>query len=162
MIKGFKEFIARGNAIDLAVGLVIGAAFTAIVTALVEQVLNPLIGGIFGEPNFDDVLVITMQTGLADAPAEIRPFAVLTALLNFLIIAMAIYFMVVMPMNKFAELRAKGKEAEPDGPSEDVLVLREIRDMLARQTGQNPANSAGAAAPDGPPAGSPPAGGRPD
>lgn len=159
MIKGFKEFIARGNAIDLAVGLVLGSAFTAIVTALVEDVLNPLIGGLFGEPNFDNVLVFTMQTGLAEEPAEVRPFAVATALLNFLIIAMAIYFMVVMPMNKFAELRAKGHEAEPDGPSEDVLVLREIRDMLAQQPGQLPPGAAKPAAE--PPAGGPPAGGPP-
>lgn len=159
MIKGFKEFIARGNAIDLAVGLVIGAAFTAIVTALVEQVLNPLIGGIFGEPNFDNVLVITMQTGLAEEPAEIRPFAVATALLNFLIIALAIYFMVVLPMNRFAEHRAKGKEAQPEGPSEDVLVLREIRDMLALQTGQSPPSSAAPGTPDAPHADGPRAGG---
>ena len=69
MLKGFKEFISRGNAIDLAVGMVIGAAFTAVVTALVKQVINPLIGGLFGEQNFDDVFPFSEDAQLL---SEIR------------------------------------------------------------------------------------------
>ena len=94
MLKGFKEFISRGNAIDLAVGMVIGAAFTAVVTALVKQVINPLIGGLFGEQNFDDVFQFTVGT------ATVQPGAVITALVNFLLVTFALYFFIVLPMRR--------------------------------------------------------------
>ncbi|MDU3550376.1 MAG: MscL family protein, partial [Actinomyces sp.] len=70
MLKGFKEFISRGNAVDLAVGMVIGAAFTAVVTALVEKFLNPLIGGLVGKPNFDSFLEFTVGS------ATVQPGAI--------------------------------------------------------------------------------------
>lgn len=124
MLQGFKEFIARGNAIDLAVGVVIGAAFTGVVNAIVEKVLNPLVGAIFGEPNFDTVGAFTLNG------AEIYPGTVITALVSFLLVALALYFCVVMPMNKLAERRAKGVDPEPEVPAEDVALLTEIRDLL--------------------------------
>ncbi|MCK6211100.1 large conductance mechanosensitive channel protein MscL [Georgenia sp. EYE_87] len=130
MLAGFKEFISRGNAIDLAVGVVIGAAFTQVVTAIVEKVLNPLIGGIFGKPDFDNLWVITLGSG--DDVAEVLPFSILTALINFLLVAAALYFLVVLPMNKLAA-RRKVEETEPAAPAEDVRVLTEIRDLLAAQ-----------------------------
>lgn len=134
MFKGFKEFISRGNAVDLAVGVVIGAAFGAVITAIVEQVLNPLIAGLFGKPNLDRVWVITLQPAHGDVPAtEILLGAVLTALINFILVAMAIYFIVVLPLNKLAERRARGAEPEPEAPAEDVALLREIRDLLAAE-----------------------------
>lgn len=129
MIQGFKEFIARGNAIDLAVGMVIGAAFTAVVTALVDKVLNPLIGAIFGEPNFDSVGQFTING------ATIQPGAVLTALISFLLVALALYFCIVMPMNKLAERRNAGVEPEEELPSDDVVLLTEIRDLLRQNAG---------------------------
>lgn len=132
MFKGFKEFISRGNAVDLAVGVVIGAAFSTVITAIVEQVLNPLIAGLFGEPNLDRVWVITLQPAHGDLPAtEMLLGAVLTALINFVLVAAAIYFLVVLPLNKLAERRARGKEPEPEASAEDVTLLREIRDLLA-------------------------------
>ncbi|UFU04567.1 large conductance mechanosensitive channel protein MscL [Ruania suaedae] len=133
MLQGFKEFIARGNVIDLAVGVVIGAAFGTVVTALVDNVLNPLIGGIFGQPNLDRIWVITMRTAeqTGGEPTEVLLGAVLTALINFLLVAAAIYFAVVMPMNKLAERRARGVEPAPAAPAEDILLLTEIRDLLA-------------------------------
>lgn len=121
MIQGFKDFIARGNAVDLAVGVVIGAAFTLVVTNVVDNVLNPLIAGLFGEPNFDSLLAFTV------GDAVVMPGTVITALINFLLVALALYFVVVVPINKFNERRQsqEGEEAE-----EQVLLLREIRDAL--------------------------------
>ena len=128
MIQGFKEFISRGNVVDLAVGVIIGAAFSQIVTALVDGVINPLIGAIFGQPNFVDVLKFTIGT------SEIKPGLVLTALVNFLLIAFAIYFCIVMPMNKLAERRQKKteqNEAEEPALTDEAKLLVEIRDLLS-------------------------------
>ena len=127
MLKGFKEFISRGNAIDLAVGMVIGAAFTGVVTALVKNVINPLIGGLFGEQNFDDVFQFTIGT------ATVQPGAVITALVNFLLVAFALYFFIVLPMNALAARRKKEEAAETPEVSEDVQLLSEIRDLLKAQ-----------------------------
>ena len=127
MLKGFKEFISRGNAIDLAVGMVIGAAFTAVVTALVSKVINPLIGGLFGEQNFDDVFQFTIGT------ATVQPGAVITALVNFLLVAFALYFFIVLPMNALAARRKKEETAATPEVSEDVQLLSEIRDLLKAQ-----------------------------
>src|SRR5690625_5991242 len=106
MIQGFRDFIARGNAVELAVGIVIGAAFGSVVEAITDKVLNPLIGVIFGQPNLDRILVISTRG------EEILPGAVLTALINFLLVAAAIYFLVVVPMNKLAARRRKGQVEE--------------------------------------------------
>ena len=127
MLKGFKEFISRGNAIDLAVGMVIGAAFTAVVTALVSKVINPLIGGLFGEQNFDDVFQFTVGT------ATVQPGAVITALVNFLLVAFALYFFIILPMNALAARRKKVEAVETPEVSEDVQLLSEIRDLLKAQ-----------------------------
>lgn len=127
MLQGFKDFISRGNAVDLAVGVVIGAAFNSVITALVEGFINPLLGAIFGQPNFDSVGQFTVNS------ATIQPGVILTALLQFLIVAAALYFFVVLPLNKLAERRAKGEEPESEAPAEDVALLTEIRDLLARQ-----------------------------
>lgn len=139
-LNGFKEFIARGNAVELAVGIVVGAAFTAVVTSIIDGVINPLIGGIFGRPNLDDIWTITLgnaewvdSAGVTQHGAHIKFGMILTALINFLIVAAAIYFIVVVPLNKFAAMRKEGEEPEPEAPTEDVLVLQEIRDLLKAQ-----------------------------
>lgn len=131
-LNGFKEFISRGNAIELAVGIVIGAAFTAVVTSIVEGIISPLIAGIFGAQNFDRIWVITL------GEAEVLPGLVLSAIVNFLIVAAAIYFIVVLPLNKLAERRKQGVEPEPEAPAEDVILLGEIRDLLKAQGPQAP------------------------
>ena len=122
MIKGFKDFIARGNAMDLAVGVIIAGAFSAIVTALNEQILMPLIGAIFGKPNFDQIWTIHLNG------ATILPGTLITALINFLIIAAALYFFVVVPMQKMT----KKDEVEEDAAvkTDETIVLEEIRDLL--------------------------------
>ncbi|PFG20500.1 large conductance mechanosensitive channel protein MscL [Serinibacter salmoneus] len=140
ILTGFKDFIARGNAVELAVGLVIGTAFTAIVTALMDGIINPLIGGIFGQPNLDDLGAFRIgsaewvdSAGETQVGALIQPGLVLTAVVNFLIVAAALYFMVVMPLNRLAEMRKKGEEPEPEAPGEEILLLQEIRDAIKAQ-----------------------------
>ncbi len=127
--NGYKTFILRGNVVDLAVGIVIGAAFGAVVTALVDGIITPLIAAIFGGPNLDGIWTITVNG------ASIMPGVVLTALVNFLLVALAIYAFVVTPMNTLAARRKAGEEDEPAAPAEDVLLLQEIRDLLAKSAG---------------------------
>ena len=90
MFKGFRDFILRGNVIDLAVAVIIGAAFTAIVTSLTEKIINPLLGAIIGKPNFG-YLVGHINGG------EVRYGDFLTAIVNFLLIAAVVYFFLVIP-----------------------------------------------------------------
>lgn len=127
-IAGFKEFISRGNAIDLAVGVVIGAAFGAVVTAIVDKFINPLIAGLVGKPNFDNVLEFHLGN------ATVQPGAIITALVNFLLVALAIYACIIVPMNKLMRVRnAKAKtDEEEEAPEADpqVELLTEIRDLL--------------------------------
>ena len=118
MLKGFKDFLMRGNVVDLAVAFVIGAAFGAVIKAFVE-VLMSLIGKIFGEPNFNSI-----------QPGGVPLGAFITALVTFVIVAAAIYFVVVMPLNKLAERRAHGVEPPTEAPSEEIALLTEIRDSL--------------------------------
>lgn len=134
MLQGFKKFISRGNAIDLAVGMVVGAAFTGVITSIVEKVLDPFIAGLIGKPNFDSVLAFTIGSG--ENTATVQPGAVLTAVVNFLIVALALYLFVVVPMNAWAERSAAEEEAE-ESPSPELAVLSEIRDLLARDRRPN-------------------------
>lgn len=130
---GFKEFVMRGNAIDLAVGVVIGAAFGAVVSAIVDNLITPLIGAIFGAPDLSRVWDITLRRGVDGGDAIISVGGILDAILQFLLIALAVYFVIVLPMNKLAERRARGEEPEPEAPAEDVVLLTEIRDLLAKK-----------------------------
>lgn len=124
MLRGFKEFIMRGNVIDLAVAVVIGAAFGKIVNALVDGLINPIIAAIFGKTNLTGVMNFTIN----DAHFSIG--LILDATVNFLCVAAAVYFMIVMPMNKLAERRARGKEPVPDPLTVDQQLLTDIRDSL--------------------------------
>lgn len=93
MLQGFKEFIMRGNVVDLAVGVVIGAAFGSVVTSLVEHVITPIISALAKSPDFGNLSVSVNGTAIGYG-------AFLNALISFLLIALAIYFFVVVPMNK--------------------------------------------------------------
>ena len=124
MIKGFREFLMRGNVVDLAVAVVIGAAFSLVVKGFVDGLLNPFIAAVAGKPNLDAVGAFTLNH------AEFSVGLVLTPLVNFVIVAAAVYFVVVMPLNKLAERRARGVEPETAAPSEEVALLTEIRDAL--------------------------------
>lgn len=129
MLKGFKEFIMRGNVIDLAVGVVIGAAFTAIVTAFTDNLLTPLLNSIGGA----EVKGLGFHIISNNEATYLDFAAVITAIINFLLVAAVVYFVIVAPMNKFNEMREKKLEtpAEPEVTEADLLT--EIRDLLAQQ-----------------------------
>lgn len=138
MLAGFKEFIMRGSVVDLAVGIIIGGAFTAVVTAMVDNILNPIIGAIFGKPDLTGLWDITLRgahDGIDASVLSVGGF--LNAVLNFLIIAAALYFAIVLPLNKLAERRARGQEEEPEPLAQDTVLLQEIRDLLAAQSGRS-------------------------
>jgi large conductance mechanosensitive channel len=124
MLKGFKDFLMRGNVVDLAVAVVIGAAFTMVVGGLVQGVINPLIAAVAGKPNLDSVGQFTLHK------AHVSIGLVLTPLVSFLFVAATIYFLVVMPLNKLATRRARGVEPTTAAPSEEVVLLTEIRDAV--------------------------------
>ena len=123
MLKGFKDFIMRGNVVDLAVGIVIGAAFTSVITAFTNAFLKPLIQLMSG------------GNGVQAGAFKVRgvPFdwaSFINSCITFLITAAALYFLVVFPLNRLAERRARGEEPPPAAPSEEVKLLTEIRDAL--------------------------------
>jgi large conductance mechanosensitive channel len=123
MIKGFREFIMRGNVIDLAVAVVIGAAFTLVVNAFVDGIINPLIGLFFQADSLNDLYVGVFAVG-----------AVIGAIINFLAVALVVYFVFVYPMNKLKERQAAkaGVVDEAELPSEQQLLVQ-IRDLLEKQ-----------------------------
>ena len=116
MLKGFRDFVARGNVIDLAVGVIIGAAFGAIVDSLVKDIITPIIGMLGGQPDFSAVRLGSIGLG-----------NFINAVISFLIKAAGLYFIIVMPFNRLA---AKMAAAAPPTPSE--TLLKEIRDLLAQ------------------------------
>lgn len=140
MLKGFKDFIMRGNVIELAVAVVMGTAFTAIVTAFTKGIVEPLIAALGGNP--DVGLGYRLRENI---PASTIDFgAVITAAINFLIVAAIIYFLMIAPMNKFAEIQARRKGIKPEEAGQtDLELLAEIRDLLQEQRG----GIAGASAP---------------
>lgn len=125
MWKEFRDFVARGNVLDLAVAVIIGGAFGAIVTSLVNDIIMPLIGIIIGGINFSDLMI---QVG----SAQVMYGNFIQALVNFLIIAWVI-FMIVRSINKVQERFRKPVEVVEVAPPEDTLLLREIRDLLRDQ-----------------------------
>ena len=126
MFKGFRAFVLRGNAVDLAVAVVIGAAFGAVVQAIVKDLITPLIAAIFGKPDFGR-LAFTVNN-------SVFPYGdVINAIISFLLIAAAVYFVVVLPLNKLAEYRARNNNVPPEELPADVALLTEIRDLLAKR-----------------------------
>lgn len=131
MLKGFRDFILRGNVIELAVAVVIGTAFTAIVTAFSESIINPLIASI----GSTEVEGLGFHIRAGNAATFVDFGAVITAAINFLIIAAIVYFVLVAPMNKLSETLAKRKGVEEDETpaSIEAELLTEIRDLLQEQ-----------------------------
>ncbi len=128
MVKGFKDFILRGNVVDLAVAVVIGAAFGSIVTSFTQRILQPLINAVTPpeSPGFGIHLVPGKESTYLDVAALI------SATINFLIVAAVVYFLIVLPLNHLKERRKRGEEAGPAEPT-DVELLTEIRDLLRAQ-----------------------------
>ena len=124
MIEEFKQFLLRGNVIDLAVAIVLGVAFGAVVTSLVENIITPIIAAIFGEPDFSG---LTFEIN----GSVFRYGAFFNAVLSFVLIAAAIFFFVVKPFNMYMERRRAGLEPEPPAAkSDEVVVLEEIRELM--------------------------------
>ena len=118
MLKGFRDFIARGNVLDLAVGVIIGAAFGGIVDSLVKDIVTPIIGMLGGQPDFSAVKLGSIAIG-----------NFINAVIAFLIKAAGLCFLIVLPFNRFAAKMAAA--AAPPSPSE--AYLEEIRDLLAKK-----------------------------
>jgi len=129
MFKEFRNFILRGNAIDLAVAVVIGAAFGAVVTSLVQDIITPIISIIFGKPGFSD-LTLTIND------AVIRYGNFLNALFSLVTVGAAVFLLVVKPVNVLMERRQAGEVPPPQAVPEDIVLLGEIRDLL--QSGRTP------------------------
>jgi large conductance mechanosensitive channel len=128
VVKGFKDFILRGNVVDLAVAVVVGAAFGSIVTSVTQRVLQPLINAVTppSSPGFGVELITGKESTYIDVAA------VISAAVNFLIVAAVVYFLIVLPLNTLKDRRKRGEEAGPAEPT-DVELLTEIRDLLRAQ-----------------------------
>lgn len=123
MLKGFRDFIMRGNVVDLAVGIVIGAAFTGLVNSFTGSFLNPLIGVLGGgKPGKGAQFTVHGQ--------NFTWGVFINQVITFLLTAAVLYFLVVFPMNKLAERRKRGEVPPPEAPSEEIKLLTDIRDAL--------------------------------
>ena len=143
MLKGFKEFISQGNALELAVAVIIGAAFSPIVKAITDVIMT-IIGQLIGSPNFDSLGAFSLYENgsytfhlataeeLAKNPdGYVMPGTIITTVINFVLVAAAVYFAIVRPMNKVKERLAKEKAEEDAKKVTDIELLTEIRDLLS-------------------------------
>ena len=140
MLKGFREFILRGNVIDLAVAVVIGGAFTAIVNGLVDGIFNPVIALIFNAKDLESAGIL-LRGG--DQQITLAWGLVISALIKFLLVAAVVYFALIVPMNylKKVTLRKKQEEKPAETPLSETDLLLQIRDLLREQQGTPPAKS---------------------
>jgi large conductance mechanosensitive channel len=138
MFKGFKEFLARGNIVDLAVAVVIGTAFTALVTKFTDSIITPLINRI-GVREQSNVGILKIGIG---GGQTIDLNIVLSAAINFVLIAAVVYFFVVLPYNT---LRNRGEVEQANDAQ--VVLLSEIRDLLAQPNGDSAGKHGGASTP---------------
>ncbi len=129
MLKEFKKFAMRGNVIDLAVGVIIGGAFGKIVSSLVSDIIMPPIGLLLGGVDFSN-LALTLKSATTTNPAVTLNYGLfLNTIINFLIVSFSI-FMVIKQLNRFQ----KKEEAKPTKPSEEILLLRDIRNALTKKS----------------------------
>jgi large conductance mechanosensitive channel len=145
MLKGFKDFVLRGNVIDLSVAVVMGAAFGGIVSAFTDKIIKPLLNAITppASPGFGVQLI-------SGKPSTFVDFAsVISTLLNFVMVAVVVYLVIVLPMRTIQERRRRGEEPGPAEPT-DVQLLTEIRDLLRAQSDESGGVRQDATAPGGP------------
>lgn len=127
MLKGFRDFIMRGNVVDLAVAVVIGAAFTAVVKAIADGLITPLVRVVLGGSTDNIGGTVTIN-------GQVLDFAlIINAAITFVITAAVVYFVFVLPMNKYRERMDKGKDTPAEMEAKEVLLLEEIRDLLANR-----------------------------
>ncbi len=125
MLKEFKEFAMRGNVVDMAVGIIIGAAFGKIVSSLVSDVIMPPIGVLMGSVSFSDLAL-----AIGDGEVTVNYGVFIDTVINFLIVALAV-FMLIKGLNSMKK-KEEAKPAEPTKPSQEEVLLTEIRDLLAK------------------------------
>ena len=139
-MKGFKEFLLRGNVIDLAVAVVVGTAFSAIVTSLVTSIFNPAIGALFKAESLNELWIVSIPSTDGE-PAKIMFGAVVAAVIQFLLVAAVVYFALIVPIN-FLKKRAfkEQQKVDEEAPAvvNEVDVLVEIRDLLKAQNAARP------------------------
>lgn len=132
MLKGFKDFLMRGNVVELAVAVVIGTAFAAVVKTVLDNLVKPILAAIGGA----NVSGLGVQLVDGNPHARIDFAEIINALIVFLITAAVVYFILIMPMNKFAEMKRRRLGLpEPTEPASTEDLLTEIRDLLAAQQG---------------------------
>jgi large conductance mechanosensitive channel len=125
MLREFKDFALKGNVVEIAIGLVLALAFSAVVTSLVEHVITPIVAAIFGQPDFS-------QMSIHVGDSEILYGSFINAVIAFVLVALALFLFVVKPYNAMKARQEAGDEEAPP-PPEDIVLLREIRDGLARR-----------------------------
>ena len=126
MLKEFKEFAFGGTLVETAIALVMALAAAALIAAFVENIITPIIAAIFGQPDFASLAI-----DIGDS--QILYGAFINALITFTAVALAVFFFIVRPYNKYKAMRAAGTAPEPDAPpAEDIALLREIRDGLRK------------------------------
>jgi large conductance mechanosensitive channel len=159
MLKGYKEFIMRGNVVDLAIAVVIGTAFAAVVSSFVTAIVQPIVNAAGGSNTNGLGFSLKHTSGVPSGSPQdvlgkstfINFSTIINAVIVFVITAAVVYFVFVLPLNKLAERRAArlaaGQPAteEPEAKSEDVVVLEQIRDLLQAQAGGGGTHSASAA-----------------
>lgn len=130
MLKGFKDFVLRGNIIELAVAVVIGTAFAALVAGFTENIINPVLaaaGGGGDIPGFGFPIIA------GDASTFVNVGNVIAAVVQFLITAAVVYFVFVVPMNRLSQMRKRDEIPAEEAPAPDIELLTEIRDLLRAQ-----------------------------
>lgn len=135
-IEEFKQFVMRGNVVQMAIGIVVGAAFSAIVTAFVSGVINPLIGMLVGNVDFSDLRIVLKAATEESAEVAILYGVLIQKIFEFLVIAFFM-FLVIKAMNRLENIRKAKEEAEkapepPKADPEEIVLLREIRDSLKK------------------------------
>jgi large conductance mechanosensitive channel len=159
VFKGFKEFIMRGNVVDLAIAVVIGTAFAAVVSSFVTAIVQPIVNAAGGSNTNGLGFSLKHTPGQkAESPGDvlgkstfINFSTIINAIIVFVITALVVYFVFVLPMNKYKERRARQLAAgqpveEPEAKAEDVVLLEQIRDLLQAQQGGSPAGTPGGGA----------------
>ena len=132
----FRKFISRGNVMDMAVGMIVGSAFTAIVNSLVNDVLMPVVGLLTGGIDFQNLEIVIKEATDTSEAVAIRYGLFINKIISFVIVAFAV-FCIVKAMNKMNDAAIKKEKeqevAAPPAPAEDVVLLREIRDLLKKE-----------------------------
>jgi large conductance mechanosensitive channel len=144
MIKGFRDFVLRGNIVDLAIAVVIGTAFAKVVDTLVSSIIQPILNALPGVSV--NGLSYTIRGGALASKTTINFAAIISSIIVFVLTAAVVYFLIVVPMTRIQQLRATGQAPEPEAVPEDTLLLREIRDAL----GARPSDGAAGPTPHDP------------